>query len=101
MSVTECTITEYLTSKQTLAERIRAIEALIDTALLSMADSVNGAGFNISTYELDDGQVKIKTGYRSIDDVSRGIAALETMKVRYENRLYGRSVVLRDVNSFR
>lgn len=100
MSLNNCTISEYLESKLTLADRIRAIDVLIDKAILSMGDTVNGVGGNISTYELDDGQVKIKTGYRSISEVEAGIKSLERMKNLYINKLYGRSVQLRDINTF-
>ena len=98
---TEYTIAEFLDSKTTLEERISAIDILIDKAILLMADTVGGAGGNIASYELDDGQVRIKTMYRSISEVNSGIDALERMKIRYINRLYGRSVVLRDKSTFR
>ncbi len=96
----ECTITEYLESKLTLAQRIRSIDALIDKAILSLGETIEGVGSNISTYELDDGQVKIKTGYRSVAEVEAGIKSLERMKNLYINKLYGRSVQLRDANTF-
>lgn len=95
-----CTISEYLSSKEKLKDRIAAIDVLIDKAILSLAETLDGVGANISTYELDDGQVKIKTGYRSIDEVEAGIKSLERMKNLYINKLYGRSVQLRDNNTF-
>ncbi len=96
----ECTITVYLESKLVLADRIRAIDALIDKSILSISEAVDGVGANISTYELDDGQVKIKTGYRSVADIEAGIKSLERMKNLYINKLYGRGVQLRDANTF-
>lgn len=61
-----------------------------------MADTAAGIGGNVSMYELDDGQVRIKTGYRSVEDVTKGITALETMRQMYLNRLNGRATVLVD-----
>jgi len=77
------------------------LDILIDKAILLLADNIDGAAGNISSYELDDGQVRIKTGYRSMADIESGIKSLERMKQLYINRLYGRSVTLRDSRTFR
>lgn len=97
----ECTISQYLDSKKVLYDRIIAIDALIDQTILLLGDTISGAGGNIESYELDDGQVKIKTGYRSITDVQAGLKALEQMKNLYVNKYNGRVTVLRDVSTFR
>lgn len=89
----------YLESKITLEERVIAIDALIDVMILSLADTVTKA--DIATYSLDDGQVKIATGYRSVKDVQNGIFALEQMKQMYLNRLNGRVFAIRDENAYR
>ena len=57
--------------------------------------------YRISEYQLDDGQVKIRTAYRSIKEVEDGILALERMKHLYLNRLNGRITILRDEKSYR
>ncbi|HMI01620.1 MAG TPA: hypothetical protein VK541_04015 [Pedobacter sp.] len=98
---TEYTISTFLESKTVLQERILALDILIDKAILLLADNIDGAAGNISSYELDDGQVRIKTGYRSMADIESGIKSLERMKQLYINRLYGRSVTLRDSRTFR
>lgn len=94
-------ISLYLVSRESVVARIAAIDALIDVMLLTMADHAAGAGATISEYQLDDGQVKIRTGYRSIQEVESGIAALEKMKQMYINRHNGRVTILRDEKSFR
>lgn len=94
-------ISAYLVTKKTLIDRIRALEELIDLTILSLADHISGSGTTISEYQLDDGQVKIKTGYRSLTEVSNGLKNLEHIKQLYTNQLNGRSVVLRDMKSFR
>jgi hypothetical protein len=92
---------EYILSKKTTAERLEAVELLIDTYIASMADSVSGAGNNISEYWLDDSQVKIKTVYRSIEDIKAGLHALEVMRNKYLSQLTGRQKVCKDIRTFR
>ena len=92
---------EYLSTFKTVSDRIMAYDLLIDTLLMSVADHSKEVGVNIAEYQLDDGQVKIKTNYRSIQEIQSGINALEKSKQMWLNRLQGRVVVLKDVNSFR
>jgi hypothetical protein len=77
-----------------------AIDAIISTSILLLADTAGGAGGNIAYYEMDDQQVRIKTGYRSLDQVSAGIDALTRIKNRYINQLNGRASVLQDRSTF-
>ena len=77
------------------------IEQLIDKMLLSIAEQSGGGSLSgIAEYQLDDGQIKIKTAYNSISQVEAGINSLEKLKNIYINRMRGRVTVLRDVNSF-
>ena len=92
-------ISLYLETKVSLLDRINAIDKLIDAMILSVADSVVTA--NIAEYNLDDGQVKVKTAYRNPMDVQNGILSLEKIKQIYVNRLNGRVFCLRDENAFR
>lgn len=101
MSCIYPSISTYLESRQSVLEKIVAINLLIDSMIISMADHASGAGSTISEYSLDDGQVKIKTAYRSLTDVQNGVAALEKMKQMYINRYNGRTIILRDEKSFR
>jgi hypothetical protein len=101
MSFTTYTIAEFLESKTTLQERISALDVLIDKLILSTAEAVEGMNPSVSEYQLDDGQVKIKTSYRNIDDVLAGVKALEQMKQMYVSRLCGRVVVLRNSQIFK
>lgn len=97
----ECTITQYLTSKKTLRERVNAIENLIDTMILRLTEVAEGQNSSIEEYQLDDGQMKIRTRYRTIGDVQAGISALEKQKQYYLNQLNGNVVLLRDTRAFR
>ncbi len=95
------TISGYLESKTDLQSRILAIDAIISTSILLLADTAGGAGGNIAYYEMDDDQVRVKTGYRSLQDVSAGIDALTKIKNRFINQYNGRASVLQDKSTFR
>lgn len=101
MSCEFTSITTYLESQDSVKGKINAINALIDAMIISMAEHAIGAGSTIGEYALDDGQVKVKTVYRSITEVSNGIETLEKMKQLYINRFNGRKIILRDERSFR
>lgn len=97
MGYRTCTISIYLETKSSILEKITAIDALIDSMTLKMADVVGGSDATIDEYWMDDGQMKVKTSYRGVKDVEAGIQALEKMKQRWVNKYNGRDFVLRDV----
>ena len=97
----EYTVTQYLESKTTLQERITAIDSLIDSMILRIGEVVNGMNVSVEEYQMDDGQMKIRTRYRNVKDVEAGVASLEKMKQMYVNRLNGRVFNLRDSRTFR
>lgn len=97
----EYTVTQYLESKTTLQARIDAIDALIDKMILRITEVVDGMNVSVEEYQMDDGQMKIRTRYRNVKDVEDGVASLEKMKQMYVNRLNGRVFNLRDQRSFR
>ena len=87
------TVSEYIQSKSSIARRITAIETLIDQMYAEMGDAIGNAG--VAEYQLDDGQMKIRTNYRSVDQITKGIHALETQLQMYLNRYNGRATILR------
>lgn len=89
-------VESYIECKSTVADKIKAINVLIDKfelKLLEVGDSVS-----YDEYQLDDGQMKVRTKYRSANDVLNAINNLEKLKQRYVNRLNGRVTVLRSGN---
>ena len=74
-------ISQYIQCKTTLATKISAIDALIDAMELTLLESIGSA--NYGEYQLDDGQMKVRTVYRSPADVTRGVLELEKLKFRY------------------
>lgn len=101
MSFSTYTIAEYISSKDSIKAKILAIDVLIDSMFTAAAEAIGGAGAGVSQYSLDDGQVKINTTYRSVQEVQAGIQSLEALKQMYVSRLTGRVTVLRDEKSLR
>jgi conjugal transfer/entry exclusion protein len=87
------TISEYIKSQSSQQARIEAIEILIDSMYEKMIDAIDDSG--TASYTLDDGQMKISTEYRSLDQIVKGIHALETQLQMYINRHNGRITILR------
>jgi len=96
MSSSPCTISIWLESKTDLAERVAAIELLIDKMISKIGESLDDKNVTIERYWLRDGQMDIQTTYRTLDDIYKSVTTLERMKQMYLNRLNGRSFVLRD-----
>lgn len=87
------TISQYVESKCTLDAKISAINELISAMELKLLDATGTA--DLEEYHMDDGQMKVRTRYRNVQDVEGGINALEKLKQRYVNRRNGRTFVLR------
>ena len=90
------TISQYVDSASSLRDRIIRIDNLILSMEAKLLESVDSA--NYQEYQMDDGQMKVRTVYRSVKDVTAGILSLEQMKQRYINRLNGSVTVLRSGN---
>jgi hypothetical protein len=85
---TTCTEADYVRNCTTLTAKITAIdtiiEALMDTALEAAA---NGG---IEEYSLDNGQTKIRTKYRTAEDVLKSIKSWESLRNFYQYKITGR-----------
>ena len=80
--------------KDKIAKMDAIIEALEATALTAAAND------NIEEYQLNDGQIVIKTIYRGVDAIFKSIWAFEKLRQQYVNRLNGRMVRLVDRKNF-
>lgn len=87
------TISQYVEGKPSLLAKIKAYNDLIDALELKLLDTIGDA--NYEELQMDDGQMKIRTRYRNVQDVEAGIMALEKAKQRYVNRYNGRTTILR------
>jgi hypothetical protein len=89
----------YVSSQTTLRAKIAALDAIIDALITTCLKSA--ATGNVTEYNLDTGQTKIKTMYRSPKEVSDAITAFETVKNYYVNQLNGgRRLKLVDSKNF-
>lgn len=84
--------------KQSDKERLDAIDQLIEMTILKQLDAVTNNDPSISEYQFEDGQVKIRTAYRTSSDFKNALASLETIRQIYVNRLKGRVMNLVDYN---
>jgi len=89
----------YIQSKQSLHDKIVAIDAIIDALIVQSADAI--ASENITEYQLNDGQTIIKQVYRGASNISQAIMSFESIKQIYVNRLNGRVVRSIDSKNFR
>jgi len=94
-------IREYIESGSTLLERIKLIDQLIDKMLLSQLEATEGKDPSIAEYQMNDGQMFVRTRYRSNSDLESGILSLERLKQTYINRLNGRVFLLRNQKGMR
>lgn len=91
----------YIQSADSIRAKIARLDEIItalETAVLTAAENPNQTAF--SEYQLDTGQNKISTGYRSFKEMEAGIVAFEAMKNRYVNKLNGHSFRLVDSKNF-
>lgn len=93
---------EYLIKqKQTDKDRLDAIDQLIEMTILKQLDAVTNNDPSISEYQFEDGQVKIRTAYRTSNDFKTALSSLESIRQVYINRLKGRVMSLVDYNVLR
>lgn len=91
----------YIESRSGLQERIIAIDNIILANEDLMLKQVLTQSGGTAMYELDDGQIRIKVNYRSMEDLIKTMNGLEAIKQRYIRRLNGSAVVLRDKRTIR
>jgi hypothetical protein len=90
MEYTEVLYIQSVTDLQTRYTRLGQIITALETQMLLAATDTN-----IEEYSLDDGQVKIKTLYRSPDSIAKAINAFEVLQQKTFNKLNGRAMVCR------
>lgn len=91
-----CTIEQYLESPTVLKSKIQRFDSLIEAFELKMIASVGQSGY--LEMQMDDGQMKVRSTYRSMKDLEDALHALEKARQRYINRFNGRISTLRSGN---
>lgn len=94
-------VSQYLQSGSTLDAKIALCQKIIDNMSALILDYSTSGVAGQSEYSLDNGQTKVKGSYRSIDDLSRSIVAIEAQMWRYINQKNGRMTRLSDQANFR
>lgn len=96
--ITYSSLKDYLGTATTLQTRLTKVEGIItaleDEVLTKISDGL------VEEYELDDGQVKIKTRYSSVEQITRDIQYFEKLKYRIINQLTGRVTRNRNYKNF-
>lgn len=89
----DITETIYIEGATGLLERLTRIEQIIEALELRQISVI--ANSDIEEYQLNDGQVNIRTIYRSADQIAKAIESYEKLKQKIINKLNGRQMVLR------
>lgn len=89
-------VKEYIESANGLKQRIYLIDKLIDQMILSLLEAQEGKDPTIREYQMNDGQMVVRTEYKSNTDLEQGIKSLERIKQMYINRLNGNVFLLRN-----
>jgi hypothetical protein len=87
------TETVYIESASGLIERITRIDTIIDALELRQVAVV--ANSDVEEYFINDGQIQIRTLYKSAESIAKAIEAYEKIKQKCLNKLNGRGAVLR------
>lgn len=91
----------YITSASDLEERIDNIKAVMSALRDQRLNAaLNDNISNYQEYSLDDGQTKIRTVYRGINEINGAIKVLERELQECYNQLNGRRVRLVDHKNF-
>lgn len=88
----------YIASCRSINAKLAAIDVIIDTLLVTAADSAGVA--DLSEYSLNDGQTIIRTIYKGTQAVMDAIMAFEKLKIYYQSKVTGRMVRLVDSKNF-
>ena len=89
----DCTETIYIQSATSLLDKANKIELIIEGLLDQQVAAVGNA--LTEEYQIDSGQTKIKTIYKSADSIAKAIEAYEKIKQQCLNQLNGRGRILR------
>ena len=88
MNIEYMTISQYVECKSKLIGKIATYDILIESMEAAVLEAtVSG---HLNQWELDDGQMKVRSMYRSIGQMTDGLTGLIKIREMYINRLNGR-----------
>jgi len=85
--------TVYIEGATGLIDRLSRIESIIEALELRQVAVIGNS--DIEEYSLNDGQIQIRTIYKSAESIAKAITAYEKIKQSILNKLNGRGMVLR------
>lgn len=92
-------IKEYLMSSTSDQEKMDKYIALQDALFAQMEANITGQ--EVESYEIDDGQSKIKTVIKDFSKLVATYDSIEVLKERLFNNSIGGVIVLRDAKSIK
>lgn len=92
MNAEYMTIFEYMECKSKIIGKIATYDLIIEGLEKSILESTLSGIY--SEYELDDGQIKCRTKYRSMDQMISGMQGLRKIRQDYINQINGRGTRL-------
>lgn len=92
MNLEYMTITQYIECKSALIGKI----ATYDLLIISMEKAVLEATISgqYAEYEMDDGQMKVRARFRSVDQMISGLQGIRKIRQDYINQYNGRGTRL-------
>lgn len=96
MNIEYMTIPQYVECKSKLIGKIATYDLLIENMEAALLEGI--ASGHLNQYEMDDGQMKVRAQYRSVDQMRAGINGLIGLREMYINRFNGRATTLRGGN---
>lgn len=86
------TIVQYVECKSKIIGKIATYDLLIESMEKTLLEAtVSG---HLNQWELDDGQMKVRSMYRSVDQLVNGMQGLRKIRQDYINQYNGRGIRL-------
>lgn len=93
MNAEYMTISQYVDCKSKLIGKVATYDLLIESMEKAILEAtVSG---HLNQWEMDDGQMKVRSMYRSIGQMTDGLQGLRKIRQDYINQYNGRVTVLR------
>lgn len=96
MNIEYMTIPQYIECKSKLIGKVATYDLLIEGMEKAVLEATLSGQY--AEYELDDGQMKVRSRYRSVDQMLSGLQGLRRIRQDYINQYNGRNTVLRGGN---
>ena len=96
MNIEYMTIPQYIECRSQLIGKLATYDLLIEGMEKAILEATLSGVY--AEYELDDGQMKVRSRYRSVDQMVAGLKGLRGIRQDYINRYNGRVTTLRGGN---